>query len=171
MTGELVPLGYVVSTHGIKGQLKVKTFSGEGASLLPDSFIHIRKTSGEVVILKLAISDPFKNYFLISFEGIKSMNDALPLVKGEILIKQESLPHTVGNEYYWNDLLNCGVYSVSGESLGTVLEIIETGGADVIVIRNGKHELLLPLTENVIKKVNIAEKKLIVDHSAFIDED
>ncbi|MCX7769924.1 MAG: ribosome maturation factor RimM [Proteobacteria bacterium] len=164
---EYLPLGYILSPHGIKGHVILKTFSGEGTSLLRGIFLSIKTNKKGFINLKILESRPYKKGFLVKFEGIDDRNSAEELVDSEVLIKRKDLPETEEHEYYWVDLIGCNVFTINDKFIGKVESLIETGGVDVIVVRDGKKEFLFPFSENVVKKVDINEKKIIIDESAF----
>lgn len=170
-TGDLVSLGFVISVHGLKGLVKVKTYSGRADNLSAASFLYIRKVSGEIVRLTVKRVSEQKNFFLLSFCEINSIEEAETLVKGEILKKKNELLPTDEDEYYWEDLLGLYVYSKNGKFLGTISEIIETGANFVIAVTLDKKERLFPFIKTVICDVDITNKKLILDDTGYDYED
>lgn len=93
------------------------------------------------------------------------------LINCEIFIDASQLPDLNSGEYYWKDLLGCQVVTVSGYQLGQVINMIETGSNDVLVVKaNLKkdafciQERLIPFLEGqVIKHVDIAVRIIKVD--------
>lgn len=171
MHGELIPLGYIVSPHGIKGHVLLKTYSGEGTSLLRGIFLFIKKNDNEYLSLKIIDARPYKKFFLVKFEEVFDRSASERLVGCEVYIKRDDLPETEEDEYYWIDLIGCDVYSLEGEYLGKVDSLIDTGSVDVFVVKNEKKEYLYPFSKNVVKSVDIKFKKIIVDISMFRDVD
>lgn len=169
--GDLISLGVIVSVHGLKGCVKVKTYSGKADNLSADSFLLIKKSTGDWLKLKIKKVQSQKENFIVSFYGIESIEEALPLEKAIIFKERCDLVETEEDEYYFVDLLGCSVYSLQGDYLGKINEIIETGASPVISVKLNKRELLLPFIKDVIKEVNIVEKRLIVDARGYLDED
>lgn len=164
---EYLPLGYITSPHGIKGHVLLKTYSGEGTSLLRGLFLYLNTSVKDNVALKIKDSKPYKNAFIVKFEGIDDRNSSEELVGAEVFIKRSDLPEPDENEYYWIDLIGCDVYTVDGEFIGKVDYLIGTGAVDVIVVKKDKKEFLYPLSENVVKHIDIVSKKIVVDLSIF----
>lgn len=169
--GDFISLGVIVSVHGLKGILKVKTYSGKADNLSADSFLYVKKSSGEFARLKVKRVFPQKGFFLISFYGLDSVEQALPFEKGVIFKQKSELLPTDEDEYYFAELMGLSVFSINGTYLGNIEEIIETGANFVISVIKGKKEQLFPFIKSVIKEINLAEKKLILDTSGYVDED
>jgi len=164
---EYLPLGYILSPHGIKGHVILKTYSGEGTSLLRGIFLSIETAKKGNILLKILDSKPYKNSYLVKFEKIDDRNSAENLRGAKVFIKRADLPKTDENEYYWVDLIGCDVYDLKGKFLGKVKNLIETGAVDVIVVDGDKEDLLCPFSENFVKGVDVISKKIVIDISIF----
>jgi len=83
--------------------------------------------------------------------------------KGQILaVDRQQLPQLEENEYYWDDLIGLNVYDLQHNDLGKVIELIETGANDVLVV-SGEKERLIPYIPQVIVKIDLTEKRIDVD--------
>ena len=83
--------------------------------------------------------------------------------KGQILaVDRQQLPQLEENEYYWDDLIGLNVYDLQHNDLGKVIELIETGANDVLVV-SGEKERLIPYIPQVIVKIDLTEKRIEVD--------
>jgi len=83
--------------------------------------------------------------------------------KGQILaVDRQQLPQLEENEYYWDDLIGLNVYDLQHNDLGKVIELIETGANDVLVVL-GEKERLIPYIPQVIVKIDLTEKRIVVD--------
>lgn len=169
MKGDLIPLGYIVSAHGIKGHVLLKTFSGEGTSLLRNIFLYLRKEDDTFLSLRLLESKPFKKFFIVKFETVNDRNMAESLANCMVFIDRTDIPKAEEDEYYWFDLIGCDVYSLNGKYIGKIDSLIETGGVDVIVVKHLAEEHLYPLIKDVVKEVDLLKKKVLLDISAFVE--
>lgn len=66
-----------------------------------------------------------------------------------------ALPDTQENEYYWGDLVGLAVMNEQGESLGRVESLLETGAHQVLVVKDGETERLLPFVSHVVRSVDV----------------
>jgi len=169
--GDLLSLGFVVSVHGLKGVVKVKTYSGRADNLSAESFLYITKSSGEIVKLKVKKIQKQKNLFLVSFYGIETVEQALELEKAQIYKKYSELLPTEEDEYYFAELIGLEVFSVEGKFLGKVCSIIETGANIVILVKKDGKELLFPFIKSVVKAVDKKSGKMILDATGYQNED
>jgi 16S rRNA processing protein RimM len=78
--------------------------------------------------------------------GCADREQALTLVGMQIFVGRDQLPATAADEYYWCDLIGLEVHTTSGEILGRVEKLMETGANDVLVI-HGKREHLVPFVQ------------------------
>lgn len=91
---------------------------------------------------------------------------ALSLVGQQISVKRDQLPATEKNEYYWSDLEGLEVHNLSGEILGRVERLMETGANDVLVIR-GEREHLVPFVQGqYVTHIDLAGGRMDVDWDA-----
>jgi 16S rRNA processing protein RimM len=75
--------------------------------------------------------------------------------------REEAVPLPEG-QYYWFELIGMEVESDTGEKLGTIIDIFETGSNDVYVMKAGKKEIYLPATREVIRRIDRSTKKMII---------
>lgn len=97
------------------------------------------------------------------FDGIGDRNQAAELVGAEIAVARRSLPKQKPGEYYWADLEGLTVINRDGDVLGEVASLFETGANDVMVVRDGKQERLLPFIKGTIERVDLEQKTIHVD--------
>ena len=108
---------------------------------------HVRQVAGRV---------------LLQLEGCVSREMARPLVGCDLCVRREELPPPPDGEFYWYDLEGLTVYTEEGECLGRVEEFFPTGSNDVLVVRKGVQETLLPFIKDVIVAVDAAQGVLYV---------
>lgn len=161
-SSDLILLGKVAATHGIKGQLRIVPYSGSGETFLTLKSMLLRNVSGKAVEYSLAAVSAHGRKVLVALKGYTDINQVIPFVGCEVLIKREQLPPVEEGEFYWYDLIGMKVVTVDGRSLGTLESIIETGSNDVYVVTAGKEEILVPALEDVVVSVDLAAKVMTV---------
>ena len=155
-------IGQIVNTFGIKGFVKVNPWVNEMARFddLKKVYIKIRKELKEVEIEEVKYH---KNQVLLKLKGIETVEQAETLRNAILEIdRKDAIPLEEG-EYFIADLLESKVFSDEGEELGILEDIYNTGSNDIYVIKNelGK-SILLPGIPEVIKEVDVENKKIIV---------
>ncbi len=100
-------------------------------------------------------------------EGINDPDAAAALSGWEILIKKTQLPATAKDEYYWVDLIGLAVENLEGVKLGQVESLLETGANDVLVVKQGDTERLIPFIQpQTVRQVDLEHGLILVDWDA-----
>jgi len=157
---QLISIGRIVGTHGIKGQLKVGTFSGNADTLSSVDTVLLGVAGGDPVPFRVGRVVAHGKKVAVSFQGYDDINEVLPLVGREIFVRREQLPEPEPGEYFWCDLLGLEVRTDTGDRLGEIVSIMETGSNDIYVVREGTTEILVPALEDVVIDVDL-EKRLM----------
>lgn len=154
----LLEIGQIVNTHGLRGDVKVMPWCDDPAIYHELEYVLI--DNNEFVIEKSSIH---KNMVLLKLEGISNINDA-ELYRGKTLyVPREELGELPEGTYYICDLLGCHVETDDGKKLGCISDIIKTGSNDVYVVEDEfKKQVLIPVIDEVIKSVNIEEKLIVI---------
>jgi len=77
-------------------------------------------------------------------------------------VRQDQLPETGDDEYYWKDLIGLSVVTCNGLWLGKITRIMETGANDVYLVKNGKQEYLIPAIADVIQRVDLTSGTMTI---------
>lgn len=155
-------IGQIVNTFGIKGMVKIKPFTENIEQFEELDKIYIKNKSGKKEY-KIQEVKYHKQMVLIKFEGIDNPEDADLLRGSYVLINRKDAKPLEEGTYYIVDLLGLDVYTDENILLGKVDDIFNTGSNDVYVVKDnlGK-QVLLPGIDDVIKNVDLKNKKIIV---------
>lgn len=157
MSSDTVPVGKIVGVHGIRGEVKISPYGD------PDDFVFGEiSLTGESGARKILAMRPHKGVLLVALEGVKTRNDAEELKGREVSVPEEALPEAGEDEFYYYTLMGCSVVTESGEDLGTVTNIIETGANDVIEVNGPGGEILIPVVEQTVIEVDTDEGRVTV---------
>lgn len=157
-----VLLGKVLATHGIKGQLRVVSYSGEPDTIVSLKTVILKGPKGEEETFAVTSAAAHGRKLLLSLQDFVSINQVQHLVGRELYARRDQLPELEPGEYYWCDLIGLNVVTDRGETLGTLAEIIATGSNDVYVVRDGEREYLIPAVEDVVIEVNLDDRLMTV---------
>lgn len=154
---EYFVIGKIVNTQGIKGEVRVMPSTDD---------INRFKKLKEVLVCQKGKNETYKiesirfhkQFVLIKFENVNTMNDAELLKNSEIKIHKDLAIPCGKDEYYISDLYGMKVISDEGEELGILQDIIVTGANDVYVVKNEESEILIPAIKQCILKVDVANK-------------
>lgn len=156
-------VGKIGSTFGIKGWLKIQSFTEFGASILDFKpwFLSIDGTQWKEAEIEHTQTHAKK--VLVKFKGIDTPEKARLLTGQYIGIIREQLPSLPKNEYYWSDLEGLTVIDQHDQVLGTVLYLLSTGANDVLIVKGTKEHAIPYLPGQVIKEVDLGQKIIRVD--------
>jgi 16S rRNA processing protein RimM len=159
---ELVPVGKISGTHGIKGLLKVYSYSGNIQSLQSAATVFLKNKNGSVCEHVIKSVAAHAGGFILGLDDYADINQVLQLNGSELYVKLSQLPAPDNDEYYWRDLIGLAVFTDLGVELGTLVDIFETGSSDIYVVRGVSKEYLIPAIADVISLVDIPGKKMII---------
>lgn len=155
-------IGQIVNTNGLKGFVKVKPFTDDIKEFETFETIYVQKKT-ELIEFKIESVRYAKNMVLLKLKGIDDIDSAEALRNLYIKVSREQLPELQENSYYIVDLLECEVVTVEGECLGKMDDVFNTGSNDIYVVKNGEgKQILLPAIKEVIKNVDIPNRKITV---------
>ncbi|MBQ8042776.1 MAG: 16S rRNA processing protein RimM [Clostridia bacterium] len=155
---DLIEFGKIVNTHGLKGEVKVYSYTDNEANILKLKKVYIDGTKYDVQSIK-----PFKNMFIMKLKGIDVIEDT------KILIDKMCFREIVQGEsndeegYFVKDLVGIHVVDEDNRTIGTLKEVFNTGANDVyeVVLEDGK-SIYLPAIKQVVKKIDIDSKTMVV---------
>lgn len=155
-------IGQIVNTFGIKGMVKVKPFTDNIERFNNLEKIYIKNKSGQTEY-KIQEVKYHKNMVLIKFEGIENPEQADLLRNSYLIVDRETEEPLEPGRYYIVDMIGLDVFTDENEYLGKLEDIYNTGSNDIYVVKNelGK-QVLLPAIEDVIKNIDMDNKKVIV---------
>lgn len=158
----LLEIGQIVNSYGIKGFLKVVPFTDDVTRYdnLKTIYIERNKKLQEMEIEEVKYH---KNLVLLKLKGIDDINDTLQFKNCYIKIDRQDAVELPDDTYFIVDLIDMEVYTDDEKILGRIVDVFPTGSNDVYVVKDelGK-QTLLPAIGDVIKNVDVPNKKMIV---------
>ena len=155
-------LGQIVNTRGLKGEVKVNSYSEDPNRFekIKSIIVRLKGKDTEYEIEKVSYT---KNQVVLKLKTIDTIEEAEKLRNSIILIDREKLGELPEDVYYIADLIGLEVYTDQNEYLGKVDDIFNTKSNDVYVVKDdlGKNKLLPGIPE-VIKKISLEDGKIIV---------
>lgn len=166
---DYILLGKISGVHGIKGWVKVFSYTSPRAKITEYSqwFMKGSKDQSWKPLKLIEGKEQGKN-IIARLDGVNYRDEAEALVGTEIGIHKDQLEVLADNEYFWRDLIGLSVETEKGEKLGQIDWLFNTGSNDVVVIKDkenadSKEHLLPYLFDDVIKSVNLEDSLMIVD--------
>lgn len=158
----LLEIGQIVNSYGIKGFLKVVPFTDNVNRYDDLKTIYIEKNK-KLTQMEIEEVKYHKNLVLLKLKGIDDINDTLEYKNCYIKIDRKDAVELPEDTYFIVDLIGLEVVTEEGLILGTLVDVFPTGSNDVYVVKDelGK-QTLLPAIGEVIKNVDIENKKMTV---------
>jgi 16S rRNA processing protein RimM len=167
---EMVTIGRVVKPQGRKGEVLTAPLTDR-----PDRFPNLHRAyvagaEGRAREIVVTSCWPHKGRFVLKIDGVDSIDAAEAFRGKDIRIAEGDLDALPEGSYYHHQILGLNVVEASGRSLGRAEEILETGGgAQVLVIRGGGGEVLLPLAQEFIERVDVRGGCIVVKRPEIVD--
>lgn len=162
----MVIMGRVASAFGIRGWVKIQPFSEYVDSLVAYKSWYLGHENGPWREVTVAQCETHDKTLAAQFPDCPDRTAAEKLKGLLIAVPRSSLPKQDDDEYYWADLIGMSVVNESGDTLGTVAELLETGANDVLIVRGKGPDVLIPFLKSVIGHVDLAARVIRVDWTA-----
>lgn len=157
-------IGAIVNVHGLRGEIKVLPITDDPGrfELLEQVEVYDKDVKKVYELEKARIH---KAMVMLKLKGVNDRTAAEQLVGGVIKVPRSMAIPLEEDEYYQKDLLDLTVVTDTGNELGLLVQIIETGANDVYVVRPSKNEgkdILIPAIKECILSVDLPENKMTV---------
>ena len=157
-----VQIGKIVNTHGIKGELKIYPLTDNIYRFdhLKTAFLGERKIKVKIQNVKY-----HKKFVILKFKEFNDINEVLQFKEEFIYVDIDETIDLPEDHYFIFDIIGCQVYDTSNNLIGTVVEVIESVGNDVYVVKNidNQKEYLIPAVKEFFTLIDVASKKIIID--------
>ena len=162
-----VTLGRVAGVYGIRGWVKLQSYTRPAENLLDyprwwlataqpyEARLVQGRQHGQGLVAQLSDA---------TGAPIEDRDLAAALVGVEIQVDRDALPEPPAGSYYWDDLVGLDVVSEQGEALGRVVGVMDNGAQDVLMLRDGEQERLIPFVVGpIIRSVDLPGRRIVAD--------
>lgn len=152
---EILQVGIITSTHGVRGEVKVFPTTDDVKRFKKLKNV-ILDTGREKLELEIEGVKFFKQFAILKFKGLDSINDVEKYRQKSLYVTRENAVRLRRDEYFIADLVGLKVIGEQDEEIGVMTDVMQTGANDVYVIRmNDGRELLLPAIRECVLKVDV----------------
>ncbi len=159
---KLVILGRVSGLYGVKGWIKVHSYTDPRDSIVGFK-TWVLDAGGKEQTVEVEDGGKQSRTVVAKLKTIDDRDQAGVLVGADIAVARDELAPCEPGEYYWADLAGLEVATVAGDSLGQLDYLFETGGHDVMVIAGERQRLIPFVQEKVVREVDLEQGKIVVD--------
>jgi 16S rRNA processing protein RimM len=157
-----------VAAHGLRGWVRVESYTDPPDSLLQHRRWRLRRTgseSGSERELEVLQSQWDGHTMRVALEGLEDRDGAEALREHEIMIERSALPAVAAGEYYRDDLLGFAVRNTAGVALGVLQHFLAAPTIAIMIVR-GTREYAVPAGPPHLKRVDLERREIEVDWPA-----
>jgi 16S rRNA processing protein RimM len=150
---DFILVGKIAGPHGLRGDIKLHCFSDNPEAMLDYPRLVVIDKQGHLSpALQVQKCRLHGKTVVIKLEGVDDRNTAEELHGNGVLVEKKDLPPLSEGEYYWYQLIHLPVTTAEGRKIGIIDSVFSNGAQDVMVVKDGNNELLIPMVESIIKE-------------------
>ncbi|MGE0747393.1 MAG: ribosome maturation factor RimM [Rhodospirillales bacterium] len=154
-----VVLGEIVGAQGIRGAVRIRSFTADPAAIA--DYGPLTDAKGERTF-RLKVTGMTRGNVVATIAGIADRNAAEALRGVRLCIAREALPDAGDDEFYQEDLIGLAVETADGARLGTVRAVVNYGAGDMLEVDRGRGAtVLLPFTREAVPTVDVAGGRVV----------
>ncbi len=157
-------IGFIRKPHGVSGELKVAVESEDPLRFYDLETVYVSRRPNDANPRQLTVTGVRfnKEEALVTFAEINGRDEAGSLRQHWLFVTFDDALPLADDEFYSFQAVGINVITDTGEHLGTVSQILETGANDVFIVQGEDGEILIPDIEGVVLDVDIANEKIVV---------
>ncbi len=153
---ELLQVGVITQTHGIRGEVKVFPTTDDAARFQELKQV-LLDTGKEKLSLEIESVKFFKQFVILKFRGYDNINDIERYKRCPLLVEREHAVPLEEDEYFITDMIGMKVVTDKGEEFGVLKDVMTTGANDVYVIEHPEAgEVLIPAVKECVLDVDVS---------------
>ncbi|MGH6925904.1 MAG: ribosome maturation factor RimM [Propylenella sp.] len=167
MSSGLILLATIGAPHGVKGEVRVKSFAADPTALVAYGPL----TTDDGRSFEIGTLRASKGHMLIvKFRGVDDRNAAEALNGLSLYADRTALPAPDDDEFYHADLIGLAAFGPAGERLGTVVAVHDFGAGDILDIQTeGGPSMMVPFTRACVPDIDIAAGRLTIVPPAEVE--
>ena len=161
-----VVLGEITGVHGLRGEVRVRIAGDAPDHLFAAEAVWIGRSAGDAEARRYGVQGAGSaraGEVRLRLEGIAT-REAAQALRGRVVMAAPSLLDALPEgEFYWYELIGCRVESATGEVVGTVREIWETGAHDVLMVEDEDGvRRLVPTAAELMTEIDVEAGRIVV---------
>lgn len=170
MTDERILVGVIGAPHGVRGEVRLKSYTAEPGTVAEYPVLWAGRTAARR--LRIAAARPLKDDMLVvRFDGVVDRAAAQALTNTQLFVARADLPATEADEFYHADLIGLAVVLPDGRGLGTVVALANFGAGDMIEVAPAAtgDTFYVPFTRAFVPTVDLQGGRLVLSDDAMAD--
>ncbi len=158
---EFLKIGQILKPQGIRGEVKLKPFVDDLDRFYDLETVYL-KQKGTYEKFQVESARTYKQFAYLKLAGIEDRNTSETLRNLSVYVDRANAAKLPEGAFYIADLIGLSVYDDAGACLGTLEEIMQTGGVDVYAVK-GERSFLFPAAPGVILERNLETGRIVLD--------
>jgi 16S rRNA processing protein RimM len=159
----MITVGRIVRPHGHKGAVVIESESDFAEERFREGSALWWQRNGDPAVVTIAASREFRGRWVVTLDGVASMNEAETLRGLELRVPAEALHALDDDTHYVHDLEGCAVVTVAGDEIGRVGRVQFGSGAPLLVVTAQGGEVLIPLVAHICRRIDVSGKRIEID--------
>jgi len=160
---DLIRIGRIGGTHGLRGGLKFRPDDPDSTSLASLKRIFIGRDGSPVEYRLAEVARVNPRYMRIMLEGLTDVNAAEKLRGAEVFAARSDLPELAPGEFYYFEAVGCEVRTTDGRIIGHIESAFFSGAHDVWVVKADGAEFLIPVIEDVVRSIDLDARLVMIE--------
>jgi len=158
----LIPIGKFGAPHGVRGELRVKSYTQDPRAI--GAYGSLTDRTGKSVFKLTAMRLARNDMLVVRLAGVDNRQDAEKLAGVELFVARDQLPPPSDDEFYHDDLVGLEALTHEGDKLGRVVALRNFGAGDILEIApaSGGETLMLPFTKAVAVEVDLSKGRIVI---------
>lgn len=163
--GKFISVGKILNFHGIQGEAKVGFSKNQQEFLLGLSEVFV-KDGNDYKVLTVSKSRIHKNFAIIKFDGINSIDELLPYKGVLLFVEEQTIREKLDeDEFLIDELVGLNVFDAEDKKLGFVVGVSNNGATDLLSVKtNSKKISFVPFVKAIVTSVSIKDKKIVINN-------
>ncbi|MFZ4522448.1 MAG: ribosome maturation factor RimM [Bacteroidales bacterium] len=156
-------LGKILKTHGNKGQVLIHLDVDDPETYQNLESVYLDLHGERIPFFISSVDLKHNRKAVVQFQDFDTLEDAESLQGLEMYLPVTDLPPLKGNQFYYHEIIGYQVVDVEHGNIGTIEEILELPHQSLFQIRHGEKEILIPIVDEIIQKVDRRKKNLLIE--------
>jgi 16S rRNA processing protein RimM len=158
-----IPLGRLVNTHGLGGEMRLLPYSFPCPTLRKGISVSLQGQNSLACRYTIESVRPHASFLLLKLQGVDSREQAYALRGSVVLVEETLLPPLQEGEFYYYQIKGVRVLTTSGECIGTIADVFFSGGHDIWIVRQDQKEYMIPVIDEVVRSLDIQGRQAIIE--------
>ena len=165
MENEKILIGQIVKPQGIKGEVKIKSYSVSLEDLKKEMSVFVGDEQEKYTLANFSVRQGF---LYAKFAEVPSISEAERLRNKPVYLNKSDIRHLEDDEFLIEEMLGCQVELSGGRGLGVLEDVQNFGSADVFYVKTKQNKLIMfPNVEDIFEKIDLSNKIIIINEKKY----